>query len=88
MTSSGDMSCQQLVELVSAYFDGALSADERDRLEAHLRDCDACVDHVVQMRMTIRAVGASSLDDRPSVRALLGVFREWKRARSSSASSA
>lgn len=36
------MNCPATQELFSDYFDGGLSATERQRLEAHLKDCPTC----------------------------------------------
>jgi anti-sigma factor RsiW len=38
------MNCEQYVELLSDLMDGALSADERDRIESHLSVCVACAE--------------------------------------------
>ena len=37
-----DLVCQQVVELVSDYLEGALSRKDRRRFEAHLRNCPNC----------------------------------------------
>jgi anti-sigma factor RsiW len=47
------MSCQELVELLTAYLDGALGAEDAARLEAHLHVCDACAEYVAQFEATI-----------------------------------
>ena len=47
------MSCQELVELLTAYLDGALGAEDAARLEAHLHVCDACQEYVAQFEATI-----------------------------------
>ena len=47
------MPCQELVELVTAYLDGSLSAEDRERLDAHLKLCDPCVEYIEQFRETI-----------------------------------
>jgi len=77
------MACQELVELVTDYLEGALSAADRQRFEAHLADCSGCQVYLEQMRQTIR--GAHQLTPEtiaPSVRdELLRVFRGWKSRR-------
>jgi len=40
MGSSTGMPCRELVELVTAYMDGALPAAERARCDEHLRTYD------------------------------------------------
>ena len=77
---SGDITCRELVELVTEYLDGALPSADRSRFEQHLLICDGCSVHVEQLRQTRRALGAlgeEQLD--ATVRAdLLTAFREWK----------
>jgi anti-sigma factor RsiW len=74
------LSCQELVELVTDYFEGALPAEGRARFEAHIGGCDGCVAYVEQMRTTIELVGRLEPDDvTPEAQAaLLGAFRNWK----------
>ncbi|MCU1362745.1 MAG: anti-sigma factor [Acidimicrobiaceae bacterium] len=55
--------CQQAVELMSDYLDGALSRHDRRRLEKHLAECDACTAFLEQMRATIAASGVATPDD-------------------------
>jgi anti-sigma factor RsiW len=79
------LTCEALVELVTAYLDGALSpADHRD-FEAHLAECDDCVRHVEQMRRTIAITGRLTQDDVPAaaLATLLAAFRAARPAQSS-----
>jgi anti-sigma factor RsiW len=48
-----DMTCQELVELLSDYLDGTLAARDRARLEAHLAVCDDCQVYLEQFETTI-----------------------------------
>jgi anti-sigma factor RsiW len=76
------VTCRQLVELVTAYFEGALPEEERAAFDEHLAVCPGCVRYVEQLRTTIRVVGdADRLGDSPEVGVLLGAFGDWKRAR-------
>jgi anti-sigma factor RsiW len=81
LTDDLDLACNELVELVTDYVEGALPPRERARFDAHLTGCPDCVEYVAQMRRTIVAVGlpAPELERTPAVTALLGVFRDWKR---------
>jgi len=74
------LSCQELVELVTDYLEGALPDEERVRLERHLETCDGCRDYVEQMRTTISLTGeARPAALTPEVEeALLASFRDWK----------
>jgi anti-sigma factor RsiW len=74
------LTCQQLVELVTDYFDGALSPAERDRFDAHLKVCPGCEYYLEQMRITMRLARTSDeLEARPEVAELLDMFRDYKR---------
>ena len=78
-----DMACQELVELVTAYFDGSLSRSDRRRFRAHIGGCDNCTAYVEQMRLVIEASGRLTEDDiDPGAREeLLEAFRGWKETR-------
>ncbi len=49
--------CRELVELVTAYLDGVLPAQERERVDLHLAGCDGCTAYLVQIRATIAVLG-------------------------------
>ena len=76
-----DLTCQDLVELVTDYLDDALPAWERARFEAHIVDCPYCDAYLDQMRRTIRVVGTRRESTvAPEAEAkLLRRFRAWKR---------
>jgi anti-sigma factor RsiW len=77
------MSCAELVQLVTDYFDGALPRGDRRRFEGHIAGCDACTTYLDQMRLTIETTGRLSEESlEPRVREeLLHAFRDWKRTR-------
>ena len=73
------MSCQELVELVTDYFEGKLSWRQRRRFEKHIAACHWCARYLEQMRVTIATVGRLNAD---SISAeardeLLVAFRGW-----------
>jgi anti-sigma factor RsiW len=76
------MTCQELVELVTEYLDGALPPSERVRFEAHVADCEGCRRHLEQVRETIRIAGALPPEqlDEDARRDLLAAFHDWKRS--------
>ena len=76
-----EMTCQELVELVTDYFEYALSVQDRARFEAHLSGCRHCRAYLEQMLRTIRVVGSLATENvTPEARdALLHQFRNWKR---------
>ena len=71
--------CQKVVELVTAYLDGALSAKDRKRLDAHFADCPHCSGYLEQIRETITITGSiepEQISDE-ALTELAGVFRAW-----------
>jgi anti-sigma factor RsiW len=74
------LSCRELVELVTAYLEGALSIADRMRFENHLTACDGCSTYVQQMRRTIELTGTLRVHDvsLEAESALLHAFRNWK----------
>jgi anti-sigma factor RsiW len=82
MIDNTDLTCQQLVELVTDYLEGSLSAAQRARFEEHLTKCAGCQNYLAQMRQTIKLAGKLTEEAfAPQVRDdLLGVFRNWKKA--------
>ncbi len=76
-----DLACQELVEIITDYLEGALSDTERERFDAHLEVCEGCRRYLDQMRTTIRVVGTLTEEDlEPTAKdQLLQLFREWNR---------
>lgn len=79
--SEPPISCREVVELVTAYLDGALSPEDTRRMRAHLEVCEACTEYVEQLRATSRlvAVAVAELELRPDRDALLREFRDLRR---------
>ncbi len=75
-----ELSCRELVELVTDYLEGALPPAERARFERHLGGCGDCRTYLDQMRRTIVATRRLSEDNlSPAARdELLRAFRDWK----------
>lgn len=76
-----ELPCRDLVEVVTAYLEDALSPLDRRRFEEHLAECDACEMYVEQIRETIAASGRSAVladalpaDVRDGIRS---AFRGW-----------
>jgi anti-sigma factor RsiW len=75
-----EMSCRELVEVITDYLEGALPPEDRARFDAHIADCEDCTNYLDQMRQTIRALGhlpPESLSPEAE-RALLEAFRGWR----------
>jgi anti-sigma factor RsiW len=81
MNDVTELRCRDLVELVTDYLEGVLSAADRARFEEHLASCEGCTRYVEQMRETIRLTGTLTVEDIPAEQrdALLGAFRDWRR---------
>lgn len=80
---SNELTCQELVELVTDYCEGKLSSEECRRFEEHLAQCPGCQTYLEQMRQTLRLLGGLGEESiSPQARKeLLSAFREWKRGR-------
>ena len=80
MANAEDLTCAELVELVSDYIEGALAPDDRARFEEHLTICPGCANYLDQMRTTIALTGGLRIDSlSPEVPAdLVGAFRGWR----------
>ena len=76
-----DLTCQELVELVTDYLEGALPSAERVRFEEHLTGCTGCHTYLEQMRDTITMLGRVTEESlEPATRdQLLDLFGNWKR---------
>ena len=76
-----ELTCKELVEVVTDYLEGGMPVDQRLLFEEHLAFCSWCRTYVEQMRETIRVTGTLKEEDiGPEARdALLDVFSDWKR---------
>jgi anti-sigma factor RsiW len=77
---NSEMTCQELVELITEYLEGTLAPSERLRFDAHLSTCSGCAAYIEQMRTTIRMLGKLSENSMSAdaQRELLATFRSWK----------
>jgi anti-sigma factor RsiW len=77
---SEDLTCAELVELVTDYLEGALPEQDRVRFEEHVVVCRACASYLDQMRITVALTGRLSADDLAAEvqETLLAAFRGWK----------
>jgi hypothetical protein len=75
-----DLTCKELVELITGYLEGTLRGRRLRRFESHLAACDGCTRYLVQMEMTVRMTGTLTeeqvTDEQKAV--LLAAFRDWK----------
>jgi anti-sigma factor RsiW len=84
MSDNGtQLSCRQLVELVTDYLEGQLDPDRVAALDAHLKLCDGCDSYVEQMRLTVIALRRLGDGEEISVEtrtAVLAAFSELRAA--------
>jgi anti-sigma factor RsiW len=75
-----ELTCKELVEVITDYLEGRLPPERRLLFEEHVAFCDGCQTYLEQMRATVRLTGTLGEDDlEPEARTrLLGVFRDWK----------
>jgi predicted anti-sigma-YlaC factor YlaD len=78
--SEEEMACIELVELVTAYFEDALSPVDRRRFEEHLAACGPCRNYLEQFRMTLNLAGRLAVEDlaQQDRAAFLEAFRNWR----------
>jgi predicted anti-sigma-YlaC factor YlaD len=76
-----NLSCQEVVELVTDYLEQALLPEKRIQFEEHIVDCPGCDTYIEQVQQTI--VMLRNLAKQPmfpeTKQELLEVFRNWKR---------
>jgi anti-sigma factor RsiW len=74
------ISCREVVELVTAYLDGALDSRTARRVDAHLAVCEACEVYVEQIRATVTGLAQVDLPELPQdvCAGLLEAFRGWR----------
>jgi anti-sigma factor RsiW len=79
-TRNASLSCQELVELVTDYLEGALPRRQRRLFEQHISACDGCSTYLEQMRATIALTGKlepASISPEAEA-ALLAAFADWR----------
>ena len=76
-----NLSCQEVVELVTDYLEQALLPEKRIQFEEHIVDCPGCLTYIEQIQQTI--VMLRNLAKQPmfpeTKQELLEIFRNWKR---------
>lgn len=76
-----ELTCQELVELVTEYLEGTLSPEDRGRFEAHLATCRGCRTYLEQMRQMITLLGRLTEEaiSEEVKQEFLRAFHAWKR---------
>jgi len=77
-----ELTCTQVVEIVTAYLEDSLLAEDRERVEEHLVFCEGCSTYLEQMRETITLTGRLEPEQIPSALQdkFLAAFSDWSPA--------
>ena len=72
--------CNQVVELATAYIEYAMPTELLEAFEMHLNFCDGCVTFIDQIRTTSELGGRVEEDQISDERKaeLLAAFRDWR----------
>ena len=76
-----ELTCKELVEIITEYLEGKLPSNDQARFERHLSSCAGCSAYLAQMRQIITFAGHLSEDAIPEATKgeLLALFRDWKK---------
>jgi anti-sigma factor RsiW len=76
------MNCDELVERVTDYMEDALSAEDRARLDDHIRPCYMCRAYVGMVNATLRVVSSLPAERLPDEleSTLLARFQDWRQS--------
>ena len=76
-----DLTCQEFVELVTDYLEGALDEDTVRRFEEHLALCPGCETNLSQMKETASRLGEIPVESlsAETQATLLSAFRDFRR---------
>ncbi|HLW00693.1 MAG TPA: zf-HC2 domain-containing protein [Ktedonobacterales bacterium] len=80
MPSDDELSCQEVVGLVTEYLEAALLPTAQARFEEHIADCSGCQAYIQQIQQTIAMLRKLAEDPLfPETRQqLLHLFQTWK----------
>lgn len=76
-----ELTCRELLELLTDYLDGALAGPVAASVDRHLDECEHCRHYLEEFRASIEATAGLREEAVPAeVReALLAAFRTWRR---------
>ena len=76
-----DLTCQEFVELVTDYLEGALDEDTVRRFDEHLALCPGCDTYLNQMKETASRLGEIPVESlsAETQSTLLSAFRDFRR---------
>jgi predicted anti-sigma-YlaC factor YlaD len=78
--NNDELTCQEVVELVTDYLEQALLPEMQARFEAHVANCPGCDTYIEQIQQTIMML--RKLAEQPmfpeTKQELLKIFRSWE----------
>ena len=76
-----DLSCEEVVELVTDFLDGALDEETHDRFVQHVASCPGCETYLDQVRRTVSLLGQVPVEtlSEETQAGLLAAFRRFTR---------
>ena len=79
MSTPRELSCREIVELVTEYVEGTMDAALRADFVAHLSECNGCTHYLEQIQATVRIAGTIEPEALPAdFRAgLVEAFRDF-----------
>jgi anti-sigma factor RsiW len=79
-TTDDDLTCRELVEVITDFVEGAMSDADRARFERHLGECAGCTAVMSQFRTTIEITGRLTEDQVSEAQrdAMREVLRRWR----------
>jgi len=77
-----ELICQEFVEVITDYLEGAMDAELSASFEQHLAGCPHCTAYLEQMRAIIRVSGTIRAEAlTPEFQAgLVAAFQDWRQA--------
>jgi anti-sigma factor RsiW len=76
-----ELVCREVVELVTEYLGGTLSARDRERFDQHLATCPPCTAYLAQMKTTLELTAelasTRTTSDDEVAEQLGDMFRRW-----------
>ena len=81
MSTKDELSCQQVMELITDYLENALLPEMRKLLEEHVAECPDCENYFEQMQLTIDMLHQVARESvfPATKQELLQLFRDWKK---------
>jgi hypothetical protein len=73
----GRLTCRDVAELATEYFEASLPSGHSERFAAHVAGCRGCQAYLRQLRITVDIVHTVADRAPADTPALLCAFREW-----------